>query len=508
MVSDRFNTKTLLTFSKGPGGGQDAAGCCVQFKDEDGNILTNQNLVVQVKHTKNELNIINKNVYRNEKKKVKELVQKGQLDIYVLFTNYKIPGGQSVKIVEYFKDAGAKNVLPVGKGTLSQWLNDSQELQRNVIRQYPDLIDGTSEQSSQMLERYREDLKKTVDVETFTKAKEIVESDKGLVFITGVPGSGKTTVAKQLVVHLSQEYDFFDINNTEDFIKKWIPNQKQVFFIDNIDSDDMKKWCKLEDKLGTAIAKGSKFVFAGETVVLEEALSSLNKFNDLLSKAAINLSDEQFNLSKEKKQEMLKKHVEMGDNDNLTKEALLKDDMVSYAAEINCPCFPLVAKSFGSRGRLEKFKEVGFAVYNQEFLDQFFKWVQSTTVDSISSSESCESPMPNSPTPYPRLESDSIPGYNSDSTPDPNSDSTSDYNSDSIHESDNRDNITGSTSESCESPPPKRPRLQSEPRSTAANGDNITGLLTNNNFNCLKPVITQLHDTTCRIGLSFWHVIV
>ena len=228
-------------------------------------------------------------------------------------------------------------------------------------------------------------------------------------------------------------------------------------------------------------------------------LGSLNKFDNLFCKATINLSDEQFNLSKEKKQEMLKKHVDMGDNDNLTKEALLKDDMVSYAAEINCPCFPLVAKSLGSRGRLEKFKEIGFAVYNQQFLDQFFKWVQSTTVDSISSSESCESPMPNSPTPYPRLESDSIPGYNldsnsdsnSDSTPDSNSDSTSDYHSDSIYESDNGDNITGSTSESCESPTPKRPRLQSEPRSSADNGDNITGLLTNNNFNCLKPVIFQ-----------------
>ena len=236
-------------------------------------------------------------------------------------------------------------------------------------------------------------------------------------------------------------------------------------------------------------------------------LGSLNKFDNLFCKATINLSDEQFNLSKEKKQEMLKKHVDMGDNDNLTKEALLKDDMVSYAAEINCPCFPLVAKSLGSRDRLEKFKEFGLAVYNLEFLDRFFKWVQSTTVDSISSSESCESPMPNSPTPNPRLESDSIPGYNSDSTPDSdsdstpgsNSDSTSDYNSDctpdsnsdSIYESDNRDNITGSTSESCKSPPPKRPRLQSEPRSTVDNGDNITGLLTNNNFNSVKPVIFQ-----------------
>ena len=135
-------------------------------------------------------------------------------------------------------------------------------------------------------------------------------------------------------------------------------------------------------------------MFAGNEVVLEEAHSSSNKFYDRLSNAAINLSDQQFNLSKDKKQEILKKHVNMGDIDNLTKEALLKDDMVSHAAEINCPCFPLVAKSLGSRVSLEKFNAAVPTVYNKEFLDQFSKWVQSTTVDSDSNSGSCASPTP------------------------------------------------------------------------------------------------------------------
>ena len=64
----------------------------------------------------------------------------------------------------------------------------------------------------------------------------------------------------------------------------------------------------------------------------------------------------------------------MGDIDNSTKVVFLKDDMLSHAAEINCPCFPLVAKSLGSRDRLDKFSVVvpTCTVYNQEFLNQFF----------------------------------------------------------------------------------------------------------------------------------------
>ena len=392
VVSYIYNIKPLLTFSEGPDAGQDAAAYGVKIDLGGGQILENQNLVVQVKHTEKESATVKNSVFGKEKEKVKKLVQEGKLDIYIMLTNYKVPASpQHENLVKCFKDPniGAKHVIVVGKETLSHWLNNSTELQRDVIRQYPKLIDRTDQQSSQILEQYKEDLRKTIDVEAFTKAKEIVESDKGLVFITGLPGSGKTTVAKQLVVHLSQEYDFFDINNTEDFTKKWIPNQKQVFFMDNIDSADMKKWCKLEDKLGTAIAKGSKFVFAGETVVLENVLGSLNKFNDLLCKGTINLSDEQFNLSKDKKKEMLMKHIEMGDNDSLTNEALLKDDMASHAVEINSPCFPLVASSLGLRCRLEKFKAPVDAVYNQEFLDKFFILVQSKTGLSKNNNFTC-----------------------------------------------------------------------------------------------------------------------
>ena len=404
----------FLIVEKGRDEGYDAVESRVDIDLGGGNILKNQNVVVQVKHTTRQSAVltdaIRKRVFEKEKDKVKKRIA----DIYIIFTNYQLSFGQCVKLEKIFEDAETKKVVVVGYETLSLWLNSSPELQRKVIRLYPrghltDLANcPKAVQSIQLLERYREDLNEIIDVKAFTIAKQIVESDKSFVFITGVPGSGKTTVAKKLVVQLFDKYDsftYYNITYLNDFDKYWISGEKSIFFMDNILDDDMNKWYKLEVKLKIAIEQGSKFVFLGQSVALKQALkaSHLNDVYKYLCDGAIDLSNERFNLSKDEKQEMLKKHVEMGDIDSLTKKALLKKKMVSHAAEINCPCFPLVAKSLGSRRRLEEFKSPvptkrKTPVYNKKFLNTFFEWVRSTNEDSDSiSDESCESPPPRLP---------------------------------------------------------------------------------------------------------------
>ena len=248
-------------------------------------ILRDQNLVVDVIHSKKESNLVNdptrRNIFYNQTKqtltKFKELDKKKRLDIYILFTNYKVPALQEEKLVNYFTDAknvGAKIVIIVGKETLSQWLGDSRELKMKVICQYPhdhirDLIDCLKAlQSIKLLEQYREDVKTVSD--GFEDAKKIVESNKGLVFIIKPPESDKTTIAKELFVKLSEEYSFIDITFASQFDDYWIPDEKQVFLIDNIDIDGVKEWSKLEDKLKIAIKKGSKFVFSGKSEVLKD----------------------------------------------------------------------------------------------------------------------------------------------------------------------------------------------------------------------------------------------
>ena len=124
-------------FKKGKDGGQDAVATRVNIDLGGGNVLTNQNVVVQVKHTENEsetfTNATRNRVFGKEKDKVKRLVDKNELDIYIIVTNYKLPIGQSVELKKLFKDAGAKEVVVVGYETLSLWLNRSDELQKKYF---------------------------------------------------------------------------------------------------------------------------------------------------------------------------------------------------------------------------------------------------------------------------------------------------------------------------------------------------------------------------------------
>ena len=212
-----------------------------------------------------------------------------------------------------------------------------------------------------MLDQYREDLETFIHIKAFTKAKEIVESDKRLVFITGDPRSGKTTVARQLVVQLFDEYDsftYYDLTCSQDFSRNFFADVKYIFFMNDMDFNKMNEWSnsKFETKFKKAIKGESKFVFAGRSVAFKEALkrSGSDNFCKYLCDGVINLSDQEFELSKDKKQEMIKKHVEMGDNDGSAKHNLL--NMLSDAAEIECPYFPLVAKSLGLRHCLGKCK--------------------------------------------------------------------------------------------------------------------------------------------------------
>ena len=367
-------------------GGRDAAARRVNIDLGGGNVLTDQNVVVQVKHTGEELEKF-KNVFKDEIEKVKKLVDQNELDIYIIVTNYKLPGGQNKELRDTFtaKKAGAKEVIVVGNETLTQWLNDSLKLQQKVLRLYPEGIINdlssslTAAQSVQLLFQYKEDLDRMIDLNAFKKAKKIVES--GLVFITGDPGTGKTTVARNVFLELSEEYAVFDITSPDHFEQNFNLDQKQVFFMDNIKSYGMNKWYQFKDRLEIVIKKGSKFVFAGNSVVFKEAQRVLKEpghdfFYDRLCDAAIDLSSQEFCLSEDKKQEMLKNRVNMGDNDDSTKAALLDTGMVSYAASIDCPCFPFVASSLGCKRTLDKFKREVQSVYNKDFLDKFFNSVK------------------------------------------------------------------------------------------------------------------------------------
>ena len=121
-------------YKGGRDGGIDAEASNIGF-------LTNEKIIVQVKHTSNESGTLTestrKSVFEKEKPKVEKLVKDNKLETYVIFTNYPLPAGQAQHLKECFKEVGAKNVEVVGYETLCNWLNGSHILEATLIARYP-----------------------------------------------------------------------------------------------------------------------------------------------------------------------------------------------------------------------------------------------------------------------------------------------------------------------------------------------------------------------------------
>ena len=102
---------------------------------------TNEKIIVQVKHTSNELETLKdgtrKNVFEKEILKVKNLVKEKGLETYVIFTNYELPAGQAQQLEKCFTDAGAKDVEVFGYETVCNLLNGSPTLKATLISTYP-----------------------------------------------------------------------------------------------------------------------------------------------------------------------------------------------------------------------------------------------------------------------------------------------------------------------------------------------------------------------------------
>ena len=105
-------------------------------------LLTNEKIIVQVKHTSNESETLKdgtrKNVFEKEIPKVEKMVAEYGMETYVIVTNYQLPSGQAQKLEKCFReDAGAKNVEIFGYETLCNLLNGSPILAGTLIARYP-----------------------------------------------------------------------------------------------------------------------------------------------------------------------------------------------------------------------------------------------------------------------------------------------------------------------------------------------------------------------------------
>ena len=133
VLEDKYK-RPFLVFKEGRDGGIDCEASNI-------GMLTNDKIIVQVKHTSNESETLKdgtrRSVFEKEKSKVERLVKDKKLDTYVIFTNYQVPAGQSDKLRECFNNAGVENVEVVGYETLCMWLTGSPSLKATLIASYP-----------------------------------------------------------------------------------------------------------------------------------------------------------------------------------------------------------------------------------------------------------------------------------------------------------------------------------------------------------------------------------
>ncbi len=112
------------------------------------------------------------------------MVKSGELDIYMAVTNYRVPAGQEVKMVEMFSCIGCQRVVVVGKESLTRWIRESRHLTKVVFSLYG--IGGTPLRNLALYSaKGVKKLKKNVQVMYLGIVEQLFNTGKGGVIETG-----------------------------------------------------------------------------------------------------------------------------------------------------------------------------------------------------------------------------------------------------------------------------------------------------------------------------------
>lgn len=165
-----------------------------------------------------------------------EMTVGGKSAIRELFSPYIESTGDIYGVDEIVAELGARPELV--RRHLRLWLSSSAVLEtllnRNIIAR-----------SAALVEDLDETLKLYAPNESFDSALELLD-DKHVCVIAGIPGIGKTTLARVLSANLLADgYDLIEISeDIEELFRVWNDNEKQVFYY-----DDFLGQTTLDDKL-------------------------------------------------------------------------------------------------------------------------------------------------------------------------------------------------------------------------------------------------------------------
>ena len=229
---------------------------------------------------------------KKEVEKVKRLNPKR----YILTTSVDLTVAQKDEIVCMFSPYIQASADVLGKKDLNCLLEQHPTIEKNYHKLWlastnvlNTIINcATLNWSSFELEKIEKDIRLYVENESLNKALEILRNNH-YVIISGIPGIGKTTLARMLVyTMLAQGYDEFvyvtdDLDNAAKMYNK---EKRQVFFFDDFlgSNSFIQQSISFENKLITFIekvknGKNALFILSTREYVLSEAKAHYEKLS-------------------------------------------------------------------------------------------------------------------------------------------------------------------------------------------------------------------------------------
>jgi len=262
---------------------------------------------------------------RDEYEKVKRLSSEGRCDFYLIMTNAEISGIAAEAIEDYFKAAGAKEVICHGSNWINEQLTENKRLRMLVPRVYglgdlSEIFDERAfKQAESLLASMKDDLAKVVLTDAYYRAADAIDKE-GFVLLIGEPAAGKTTIASMLAVGAIDQWKAHTIKvaKPDHLLKHWNPDdESRLFWIDDAfgamqyESGLVQSWNSILSEVRAMIKDGVKIVMTSRNYIYDRARNDLKESAFPLFRESRVVIDVH-NLTHKEKQQMLYNHLKLG----------------------------------------------------------------------------------------------------------------------------------------------------------------------------------------------------
>ncbi len=336
----------------------------------------NRTIIIQAKRYKDYNSLLG--VLRNEVTKVNKLAPSR----YILSTSVGLTPQNKDEIKDLFKPYITDTNDILGKDDLNNLLGLYPDVEKRNYKLWLSSIAVLESILNKRIhnwaefemERIQSDIHLYVQNESFNKALNIL-SEHRYIIISGIPGIGKTTLARMLIYHLlANGYeDFYYIpSNIDDAVTAFSKTRKQVFFFDDFLGSNVfeKDERKFDQKIISFIdmvqrSKNKYFILTTREYILSEAKTYYEKFELYpidIAKCTLDLKD----YTKQIRAAILYNHLAEADIPSDYVEALL--DRKSYLKLINHHNFnPRVIETFIRERIWERVSPKDFVIKLMEF---------------------------------------------------------------------------------------------------------------------------------------------